>query len=85
VAEKSVLPGWDTGRLWKLTRWTLTATATCYALVLGAVLGVPDHIFATAAQYALLAAVAATGTAATVGAAVLQRSHSGTGRWAVSP
>jgi cation:H+ antiporter len=108
--RKSVLPGWDTGRLWKLTlltcsavaacdaasgphliligvlaagpccalltaRWTLTATATCYALVLGAVLGVPDHIFATAAQYALLSAVAATGTAATVGAAVLQRRH----------
>ena len=108
---KSVLPGCDTGRLWKFTlltcsavaacdaatgphlvligvlaagpccalltaRWALTAAATCYALALGAVLGVPDHIFATAAQYALLAAVAAAGTAATVGAAVLQRQHS---------
>jgi cation:H+ antiporter len=106
--RKSVLPGWDTGRLWKLAlltcsavaacdaatgphliligvlaigpccalltaQWALTAAATCYALALGAILGVPDHIFATAAQYALLAAVAAAGTAATAGAAVLQR------------
>jgi cation:H+ antiporter len=106
--RESVLPGWDTGRLWKLTlitcsaiaacdtatgphliligflaagpccalltaRWALTATASCYALALGAILGVPDHIFATTAQYALLAAVAAAGTAATVGAAYLQR------------
>jgi hypothetical protein len=105
-----VLPGWDTGRLWKLTlitcsaiaacdaatgphliligllaagpccalltaRWALTATASCYALALGAILGVPDHIFATTAQYALLAAVAAAGTAATAGAALLQRHH----------
>jgi hypothetical protein len=31
-------------------RWALTAAATCYALALGAVLGVADHIFATAAQ-----------------------------------
>jgi hypothetical protein len=106
--RKSVLPRWDTGRLWKLTlltcsvvaacdaatgphliligvlaagpccglltaRWALTAAATCYALALGAVLGVPDHIFATALQYTLLTAVAAVGTAATAGAAVLQR------------
>ena len=108
--RRSVLPGWDTGRLWKLTlltcsavaacdaatgphlilicvlaigpccalltaRWALTAAATCYALALGAVLGVPDHIFATTAQYAALAALAAAGTAATAGAAVLQRQH----------
>ncbi len=53
--------------------WALTAAASCYALVLGAILGVPDHIFATLTQYALLAAVAAVGTAATIGAAVLQR------------
>jgi cation:H+ antiporter len=106
--RRSVLPGWDTGRLWKLAllacsavaacdaatgphlvligvlvtgpccalltaRWALTAAATGYALALGAVLGVPDHIFATALQYTLLAAVAAAGTAATAGAAVLQR------------
>jgi cation:H+ antiporter len=106
----SVLPGWSTGRLWKLTlitcsavaacdaatgphliligflaigpccalltaRWALTAAASCYALALGAILGVPDHIFATLTQYALLAAVAAAGTAATAGAAVLQRKH----------
>jgi hypothetical protein len=99
-----VLPGWDTGRLWKLTlltcsavaacdaatgphlvligvlaigpccalltaRWALTAAATCFTLALG----VPDHIFATTAQYALLAALAAAGVTATAGAAVLQR------------
>ena len=56
-------------------RWALTAIAACYALALGVILGVPDHIFATAAQYALLAAVAAVGAAATAGAAVLQRQH----------
>jgi hypothetical protein len=50
----------------------LAAVATCYALALGAVLGIPDHIFATTAQYALLAAVAAAGTAATAGAALIQ-------------
>ena len=106
----SVLPGWDTGRLWKLTlvtcsvvavcdaatgphlilitvlatgpccalltgRWALTAAATFYALVLGTVLGVPDHIFATTGQYTLLAALAAVGTAATAAAALLQRRH----------
>jgi cation:H+ antiporter len=106
--RKSVLPGWDTGRLWKLTlltcaavaacdaatgphlvligvlaigpccalltaRWALTAAAACLTLALGAVLGVPDHIFATTAQYALLAALAAAGVTATAGAAVLQR------------
>ena len=50
--------------------WALTAAAD-YALALGTALGVPDHIFATALQFALLAAVAAAGTAATAGAAVL--------------
>ena len=104
----SLLPGWSTGRLWKLTlmvcsvvavcdaasgphliligllaagpscalltaRWALTAMASCYALALGTVLGVPDHIFATLTQYALLAAIAAAGTGATLGAAFLQR------------
>jgi hypothetical protein len=44
--------------------------------VLGVVLVVPDQIFATLTQYALLSAVAAVGTAATVGAAVLHRQHS---------
>ena len=39
-------------------------------------LGVPDEIFATLTQYALLTAVAAAGAAATIGAAVLQRQHS---------
>jgi hypothetical protein len=38
----------------------------------GVALGVPDQIFATVTQYVFLAAVAAVGTAATVGAAVLQ-------------
>jgi len=54
-------------------RWALTAMASCYALALGTVLGVPDHIFATLTQYALLAAIAAAGTGATLGAAFLQR------------
>ena len=53
-------------------RWTLTAAASCLAIALGVALGVPDQIFATATQYVFLAAVAAVGTTATVGAAVLQ-------------
>ena len=53
-------------------RWALTAAATSYAIALGIALGVPDQIFATTTQYALLAAVAITGTAATIGAALLQ-------------
>jgi cation:H+ antiporter len=53
-------------------RWTLTATTSCLAIALGVALGVPDQIFATVTQYAFLAAVAAVGTTATVGAAVLQ-------------
>ncbi len=53
-------------------RWTLTAAATCLAIALGVALGVPDQIFATATQYLFLAAVAAVGTTATAGAAVLQ-------------
>jgi cation:H+ antiporter len=54
-------------------RWALTAAAAGFAVVLGIVLGVPDQIFATVTQYAFLAAVAAVGTTATIGAAVLQR------------
>ena len=54
-------------------RWALTAAAGGFAVLLGVVLGVPDQIFATVTQYAFLAAVAAVGTTATVGAAVLQR------------
>ena len=53
-------------------RWMLTATAACLAIALGVVLGIPDQIFATVTQYIFLAAVAAVGTAATAGAAVLQ-------------
>jgi hypothetical protein len=54
-------------------RWGLTAAASCFALALGVVLGVPDQIFATVTQYAFLAAVAAVGITASVGAAILQR------------
>ncbi len=57
-------------------RWALTAAASIIALALGGLLGLPDRIFATATQYALLAAVAAVGAAATVGAAVLRRRYS---------
>ena len=56
-------------------RWALTAAASGFALALGGLLGVPDQIFATATQYALLAVVAIAGVAATAGAAVLQRRH----------
>ena len=108
----SVLAGWSTGRIWRLSlllctviaacdaasgphliligllitgpccalltaRWLLTALASAYALALGIVLGVPDQIFATAIQYAFLAAVAVTGVTATTGAAVLQRREGG--------
>jgi cation:H+ antiporter len=106
--RESVVPGWSTGRLWRLSlisccviavcdaasgphliligllvagpvcalltgRWALTAAASVFALALGVMLGVPDQIFGTATQYAFLAAVAAVGTVATLGAAVLQR------------
>ena len=54
-------------------RWALTAAASGLAVMLGVLLGVPDEIFATLTQYALLTAVATAGAAATVGAAVLQR------------
>jgi cation:H+ antiporter len=54
-------------------RWALTATASCFALALGVVLGVPDQIFATLTQYASLAVVAAAGLTATISAAVFQR------------
>jgi hypothetical protein len=39
-------------------RWALTAAVTFIAPVLGTAEGIPDHIFATAAQYTLLAAAA---------------------------
>jgi cation:H+ antiporter len=52
--------------------WPLTAAASGLAVALGVALGVPDQIFATVTQYMFLAAVAAVGTAATLGAAVLQ-------------
>jgi hypothetical protein len=54
-------------------RWALTAAVTCVALMLGTAEGMPDHIFATAAQYTPLAAVACTGLTATAIAALLQR------------
>ena len=57
-------------------RWTLAATASCLAIALGIALGVPDQIFATLTQYIFLAAIAAVGTTATVGAAILQHRHS---------
>jgi cation:H+ antiporter len=57
-------------------RWPLTAACTGFAIALGIVLGVPDQIFATATQYAFVAAVAVVGTVSTAGAAVLQRRHS---------
>ena len=53
-------------------RWALTATASCFALGLGVVLGVPDQIFATMTQYAFLTAVATVSLTATISAAVLQ-------------
>jgi hypothetical protein len=56
-------------------RWALTAAASGFALALRGLLGVPDQIFATVTQYGFLAAVAAVGAAATIGAAVLQRRH----------
>jgi cation:H+ antiporter len=57
-------------------RWALTAAASCLAIALGVALGVPDQIFATVTQYVFLAAVAAVGATATVGAAVLQHQRS---------
>jgi cation:H+ antiporter len=56
-------------------RWAPTAAAGGVALVLGGLLGVPDRIFATATQYAFLAAIATVGAAATAGAAILQCRH----------
>ena len=56
-------------------RWPLTAACTGLAVALGIMLGLPDQIFATATQYALVAAVAVAGTVSTAGAAVLQRRH----------
>jgi cation:H+ antiporter len=54
-------------------RWALTAAASCFALALGVVLGVPDQIFATVTQYAFLAVIAAASVMATGSAAILQR------------
>jgi hypothetical protein len=56
-------------------RWVPTAVASCLALALGVVLGVPDQIFATMTQYAFVSAVAVVGLTATAGAAILQRRH----------
>jgi cation:H+ antiporter len=56
-------------------RWMPTAVASCFALALGIVLGVPDQIFATVTQYAFVSAVAVVGLTATVSAAILQRRH----------
>jgi hypothetical protein len=53
-------------------RWTLIAAASCLAVGLGVALGLQDQIFAAVTQYAFLTAVAAVGTTATAGAAVLQ-------------
>ena len=54
-------------------RWALTAAASCYAVALSVVLGVPDQIFATVTQYAFVAAIAVVAATATACAAVLQR------------
>ena len=54
-------------------RWAPTAASSCCAVALGVALGVPDQIFATVAQYALVSAVAVVGVTATAGAVVLQR------------
>ena len=56
-------------------RWVPTSVASCFALALGVVLGVPDQIFATVTQYAFMSAVAVVGLTATVSAAILQRQH----------
>ena len=57
-------------------RWPLTAASGGFAVALGIVLGIPDRIFATPVQYAIVAGVAMTAvTEATVGAAALQRRH----------
>jgi cation:H+ antiporter len=56
-------------------RWMPTAVASCFAVALGVVLGVPDQIFATVTQYAFVSAVAMVGLTATVSAAILQRQH----------
>jgi cation:H+ antiporter len=50
-----------------------TASTSVLAVALGVVLGVPDRIFGTVVQYAFVAAVAAVGLTATVGAAIVQR------------
>jgi cation:H+ antiporter len=54
-------------------RWAPTATAGCFVLTLAVLVSIPDQIFATAIQYAFLAAVAMVSLTAILGAAVLQR------------
>jgi hypothetical protein len=56
-------------------RWPPTAVSADFTVALGIVLGVPDQIFATATQYAFVAAVTVVGAVCTAGAAVLQRRH----------
>jgi len=54
-------------------RWRRTAATGALALGLGVLLGVPDGVFATVVQYALLAAIGFVACAATACAAVIQR------------
>ena len=54
-------------------RWAPTAAASCLALTLAVLVSIPDQIFATATQYAFLAAIATVSLTASFGAAVLQR------------
>jgi hypothetical protein len=52
-------------------RWRRTALTGALALGLGALLGVPDGVFATAVQYAFLAAIAVVTAFATAGTALI--------------
>jgi len=52
-------------------RWRRTALTGAQALGLGALLGVPDGVFATAVQYAFLAAIVVVTAFATAGAALI--------------
>jgi hypothetical protein len=105
--REPALPGWSTGRLWRLSlivccaiaacdaasgphliligllvasrccalltaRWALTAPASCFALALGVVLGVPDQILGTG-THDVPSRRCGRRTTATAGAAVLQR------------
>lgn len=53
-------------------RWRRTASITLLALGLGVLLGVPDGVFGTSLQYALLAPIAVVGACTVAGAAVLE-------------